>query len=260
LRPELRKSLTKLVKLLEAGGVDFGALGDDEPSTARPALDIGDLQRFDRHANAAAGAVRRSGAGTVVCIDPHDLGAFRVHIPKVADLDGIRFVHAVELLNGLVGAGRLRAKKPLRMRVAYHDPCTLGRLSEPFRPWNGELKKLKGQLVIYDPPRPVNRGTHGCYDPPRQLLRAIPGVELVEFHRRREGAFCCGGSEVVEAGGYGELVARTAAHRMEEARGVGAELVATACPRCESNLGAASGEPSIPVRNVIDLLADSLGV
>ncbi len=37
-------------------------------------------------------------------------------------------------------------------------------------------------------------------------------------------------------------------------------LVATACPHCESNLGAAPGERSIPVRNVIDLLAESLGV
>jgi Fe-S oxidoreductase len=46
---------------------------------------------------------------------------------------------------------------------------------------------------------------------------------------------------------------------MEEAQAVGAELVATACPHCESNLGAAPGEPSIPVRNVIDLLAESLG-
>jgi Fe-S oxidoreductase len=46
---------------------------------------------------------------------------------------------------------------------------------------------------------------------------------------------------------------------MEEARAVGAEIVATACPRCVSNLGAATGEDSIPVRDVIDLLAESLG-
>ena len=81
----------------------------------------------------------------------------------------------------------------------------------------------------------------------------------MEFHRRREGAFCCGGGDAVEAGGFGDLVANTAAHRMEEARAVGAELVATACPRCESNLTAAPSGHSIPVRNVIDLLAESLG-
>jgi Fe-S oxidoreductase len=106
----------------------------------------------------------------------------------------------------------------------------------------------------------VNRGTDGCYEPPRRLLRAIPGLEPVEFHRRREAAFCCGGGEAVEAGGYGELVSKTAAHRIEEARAVGAELVATACPRCESNLGAASSGSPIPVRSVIDLFAESLGV
>ncbi len=203
--------------------------------------------------------MRASGARTVICIDPHDLGAFRAHIPKVADLDGIRFVHAVEFLDELASAGRLRPGKPLRKRVAYHDPCRLGRLSEPYRAWSGEQKKVKGQLVIYDPPRPVNRGAEGCYEPPRRLLRTIPGLEPVEFHRRREGAFCCGGGDAVEAGGFGDLVANTAAHRMEEARAVGAELVATACPRCESNLTAASSGGSIPVRNVIDLLAESLG-
>jgi Fe-S oxidoreductase len=259
LLPECRASLENLVRLLDAGGVAFGALGDDEPSTARVALDIGDLERFDRHAKAAADAVRASGASTVICMDPHDLDTFRSHIPKVADLDGIRFLHAAEFLDEVASAGRLRLSGPLRKRVAYHDPCRLGRLSEPFKPWNGELVKVKGQLVIYDPPRPVNRGAEGCYEPPRRLLRSIPGVELVEFHRRREGAFCCGGGTAVEAGGYGDLVANTAAHRMEEAQAVEAELVATACPRCVSNLGAASSAHSIPVRNVIDLLAESLG-
>jgi Fe-S oxidoreductase len=258
--PDARKPLENLVHLLEAAGVAFGALGDDEPSTARVALDIGDVDRFDAHAMAASEALRQSGARTVICIDPHDLNAFRAHVPKVADLDGIRFVHAVEFLDELASAGRLRPGGPLRKRVAYHDPCTLGRLSEPFQAWSGELVKVKGQLVIYDPPRPVNRGTEGCYEPPRRLLRTIPGLEMVEFQRRREGAFCCGGSEVVEAGGYGDLVTRTSAHRMEEARALGAELVATACPRCESNLAAAKDEASIPVRNVIDLLAESLGV
>jgi len=260
LRPEQRGSLGNLVRLLEAGGVAFGALGDEEPSTARVALEIGDLVRFERFAKAAAEAVKRSGAKTVICADPHDLNAFRAHIPKVADLGAVRFVHAVEILDELASAGKLRPRKPLRKRVAYHDPCTLGRLSEPFKPWRGELKKVKGQLVIYDPPRPVNRGTDGCYEPPRRLLRAIPGLEPVELHRRREAAFCCGGGEAVEAGGYGELVSKTAAHRIEEARAVGAELVATACPRCESNLGAASRGSPIPVRNVIDLFAESLGV
>jgi Fe-S oxidoreductase len=260
LDPEPRGSLENLVRLLEAAGVAFAALGDDEPSTARVALDIGDLERFDGHARAAARAVRQSGARTVVCIDPHDLNAFRAHIPKVAPLDGVRVVHAVEFLDELASAGRLRPSQPLSSRVAYHDPCTLGRLSEPFQAWSGELVKVKGQLVIYDPPRPVNRGAEGCYEPPRRLLQSIPGLELVEFHRRREGAFCCGGDELVEAGGHGDLVAGTALHRMEEARAVGAELVATACPRCQSNLGAATGDDSIPVRNVIDLLAESVGV
>lgn len=258
LRRELRKSLGNVVRLLRAGAVDFGALGDEEPSTARVALDIGDEARFNRHALRVAKAVRRSGATTVICIDPHDLNALRAHVPKVEDLGAVKVVHVVEVLDQLVRKGTLNPTRRLDKRVAYHDPCTLGRLSEPFNPWRGVLKKVMGQLVIYDPPRPVTRGTHGCYEPPRRLLRAIPGLVQVEFERRRESAFCCGQGGAVEAGGYGELAERTAAHRMDEAAAVGAEIVATACPNCETALGAASGRHAIAVLNVIDLLAESV--
>jgi Fe-S oxidoreductase len=162
------------------------------------------------------------------------------------------------VLDRLVAEKKLVARRPLRARVAYHDPDTLGRLSEAFQHWDGEIKKLMGQLVVYDPPRPVNRGTYGVYDPPRRLLAAIPGVELVEFQRRREYTFSCADEGVLRAAGWDEFVDNTARHRMEEARDVGAEIVASACPNSEDNLAAVARDFSIRVANVVDLLHASV--
>jgi Fe-S oxidoreductase len=194
----------------------------------------------------------------VLCADALDFNALRAHVPKVVDLGSVKIVHAVELLDELIAEQKLVPRQPLRARVAYHDPDTLGRLSEPFREWSGELKKVMGQLVVYDPPRQVNRGTHGVYEPPRRLLSAIPGIELVEFQRRREYAFSCGDQGVLGAAGYGEFVRNTALHRMEEAREVGAEIVASACPSSEDNLAAVAQDFSIRVESAIDLLHASV--
>jgi len=253
-----RATLLNLVDLLRRAGVAFGLLGDEEPSTGRVALDIGDEQRFDRQAERVAAAIRASGAETVLCADALDFNTLRAHVPRAADLGGVKVVHAVELVDDLVQRRKLLPRRPLRSRVAYHDPETLGRLSEPYRPWHGKIEKLLGQLVVYDPPRQVNRGTHGVYQPPRRLLSAIPELELVEFERRREYAFSCGDQGVLGAAGYLEFVRNTALHRMEEAHEVGAEIVASACPSSEDNLRAVAEGFSIRVENLIALLHASV--
>ena len=253
-----RKTLLNLVDLLQRAGVSFGLLGDDEPSTGRVALDIGDEERFDRQAQRVAEAIRSSGAQTVLCADALDFNTLRAHAPKVVELGDVQVVHAVELLDQLVAEQKLVPRQQLAARVAYHDPDTLGRLSEPFQAWNGQIRKVMGQLITYDPPRHVNRGTHGVYDPPRRLLSAIPGVELVELQRRREYAFSCGDQGVLSAAGYAEFVRNTALHRMEEALEVGAEVVASTCPSSEDNLAAVAQDFSIRIENVINLLHASL--
>jgi Fe-S oxidoreductase len=251
-----RKTLLHLVDLLQRAAVPFGLLGDDEPG--RVALDIGDQERFDRQAERVAAAIRSSGAQTVLCADALDFSTLRAHLPKVVELGDVKIVHAVELLDQLVEEQKLVPFPLPAGRVAYHDPDTLGRLSEPFQRWNGRIRKVMGQLITYDPPRHVNRGTHGVYDPPRRLLSAIPGIELVEFQRRREYAFSCGDQGVLSAAGYAEFVRNTARHRMEEALEVGAEIVASACPSSEDNLAAVARDFSIRVENVVDLLHEAV--
>jgi Fe-S oxidoreductase len=66
------------------------------------------------------------------------------------------------------------------------------------------------------------------------VLKAIPGLELVEMERIREYAWCCGaGGGVVDA--YPEFSSWTAGERIVEAMSTGAEAIVSACPWCERN-------------------------
>ena len=92
-------------------------------------------------------------------------------------------------------------------------------------------------------------------------ISSIPGLSLVEMPRSREGALCCGGG----GGGIWSEVPiseRFAALRIKEARAVGAEVIATACPYCmvmfEDAIRALDAEDEICVRDVAELLAESV--
>ena len=124
-------------------------------------------------------------------------------------------------------------KKPLNLKVTFHDPCYLGR-------HNGE------------------------YDAPRELLRAIPGVELVEMGRCRENGYCCGGG-----GGGMWLDSFTKEHtrmrlserRVREAAEYGAEVLAVCCPFEVSRFEDAAkstGNDKLRVRDILELLDESM--
>ena len=259
LMPERRRTLLALIELLDAASVAFSVLGSEEPDCGTMALHVGDRSRFDRLAGDAIDALNASGAQEIVCADAEDYATLRSHFPRVGQLRP-RVRHAVELLDEEVASGRLRLRFPVASRVAYHDPCSLGRRSEPHRPWTGRERRNEDQLLVYDPPRPVNRGDRGCYDPPRRLLAAIPGLQLIELPRRREYSYCCGASGGVPEA-FPEMAQNAAQERLAEVNSTDAELLATACPRCEAHLGAIAGESEserLRVAGIYDLLARAL--
>jgi Fe-S oxidoreductase len=125
---------------------------------------------------------------------------------------------------------------------------------------DGVEKKIYGQAVVYEPPRPRYNGAQGVYQAPRDVLAAIPGLELVEMDRNREAAWCCGaGGACREA--YPEFSTWAAAERLEEAEATGAEALVSACSRCELNFAeaaAAAGSP-LAVHDVLELVWRALG-
>jgi Fe-S oxidoreductase len=165
----------------------------------------------------------------------------------------------VEFVDTLIRDGRLKFTRAVPMKVTYHDPCHLGRQGETYVPWNGKEKKIFGQAVVYDPPRPRYNGAFGVYEPPRRVLRAIPGLELVEMERNREAAWCCGaGGGAREA--FPDFSNWTAKERLEEAAATGAEAIVTACPWCERNFLDAlqNGGAKLKVLDVMQLVERAL--
>ena len=116
--------------------------------------------------------------------------------------------------------------KPVQKRVIYFDGCDMGRHA-------------------------------GIYDPPREILKAIPGLQLLEFDKTREQGQCCGGPLMSNDP---TLAGRIAEHRSREAADKGADAIATACPTCLINLrgGAKAAETKLDVQDVVSLLYRSV--
>ncbi|MCX8038108.1 MAG: (Fe-S)-binding protein, partial [Candidatus Sumerlaeia bacterium] len=137
-----------------------------------------------------------------------------------------RALHTLELFAEMLADGRLKPQKSLARRIAYLDGCDIGRHS-------------------------------GVYEAPRAVLRAIPGVVLVEFPAHHESSRCCGGPLMASAP---EMAADIAARRVREALEAGAEMIAVACPTCFINLkeGANRAGVKIEIQDVTGLLHRSL--
>jgi Fe-S oxidoreductase len=137
----------------------------------------------------------------------------------------------------MIKKGALKLINPINMRLTYHDSCSLSRLSEPWTPWEGE----RGLWGVTTPPINRRRGTNGVYQQPRDILKSIPGIQLVEMIRLRENAFCCGaGRGVKEA--FPDFAAWAAGQRLVEAKTVGAEAIVSTCPWCKNNFGQVLGK------------------
>jgi len=251
----------KLALLLSRAEVDLAILGDAEECCGMPAYWTGHRDVFSKIAADRAQRFDELGAETIVVASGSCLGAMRSKYPEYARGPRAHVVHATEFLARLIEEGKLPLPRPVGRKVTYHDPCYLGRQSEPPLVWKGEYRKTHGCMTYADPPREINRGTRGVFDPPRRILRAIRGLDFVEMARIREYAFCCGGGGGVPQA-YPDLARKTALHRLEEAAGVGAECLVTACHHCRENLSQAQ-QPvpgGLPVVDIIDLVYEASGI
>ena len=228
--PLARTTLT----MIKNAGVDVGIAGKEEVCCGGRAYEMGYKEELTRCAEQNMELFERSGAKTLVTSCAECYQAFKVLYYKIGKKLDLEVLHVTEYLDRLIKEGKIKLTRQVPMTVTYHDPCHLGRLGEPYIPWEGVEKKVLNQLYIYDPPKPWRRGTNGVYEAPRDVLRNIPGLRLVEMERIKEYAWCCGaGGGVKEA--YPDLATWTAQERIEEAKTTGAEAIVTACPWCGGN-------------------------
>ena len=196
------------VRLLEASDTPYTLLGEAASDLRAVGSLTGAADAWAGGAGELVGRVRAGGAHTVVTSCPSCYHAWRHHYARLVPDMGLEVFHTSELLLRAVQAGRLALAPVGDLAVTYHDPCDLGRRS-------------------------------GLYDAPRALLRAIPGLRLLEMRDRRENALCCGGGGNLESTAPG-LVELASARRLAQALETGASALVTACPQCRRALTAAA--------------------
>jgi Fe-S oxidoreductase len=245
------------VTVMKNAGVDIGIMGKDETCCGGRLYDMGYKGEFTKYAENNIEAWKAAGVKTVVTSCADGYHAFKRLYPALGFK--LEVLHTVEFIERLIKEGKIKFTKTVPMKVTYHDPCHLGRRGEPYVPWNGEEKKIRGQIVIYEPPKPRNNGALGVYESPRNVLKSIPGLELVEMERIREYAWCCGAGGGVKEN-YPDFSSWVAQERIEEAKSTGAEALVTACSWCERNfLDAISNNgDNIGVYDIIELVEQAL--
>jgi Fe-S oxidoreductase len=239
-------------KLLRAGGVAFKVMRGEEYCCGAPLWRTGQREAARKLAEHNLEAIRKQKVKTVIASCAECYGAFKGFYPRIAEPD-FEVLHISEVLAKLLQEGRLKPSKSVNMKATYHDPCLLGRLSERYVPWSGVIKPYG----YHEPPKQWRRGTNGVYDAPRQVLRAIPGIELIEMTRNEENAFCCGGGGGVPAA-FPDFALATARERMDEARSTGAEAIVSSCPFCQSSLEKAIEKSSFHYHDLCTLVAGTI--
>lgn len=238
------------ITLLRNAGIDVGIFGKEEACCGGQAYDMGYRGELSKYAQHNIEAWTNAGVKMVVTPCSDGYHAFKRLYPQV----GSKFevFHIVEFIERLLKEGKIKLSKIVPMTVTYHDPCHLGRRGEPYVPWSGIEKKVRGQIVLHEPRKPRYNGINGVYEPPREILRRIPGLKLIEMERIREFAWCCGSGGGVKFS-YPEFSLWTAGERVEEACTTGAEAIVTACGWCKRNFLDAVNENKMKMK-VYDIL------
>jgi len=226
-QPSGRSEAVSLAKIMQHVGEDFGILGESEKCCGLYAKDLGDRKEYDRLERENLQMIREAGVKKVVVACGSCLRVWKEY-PK-AMLAGVEVMHGVEYLAEKIKSGKIKFPKTTTAKVTYHDPCHLGR---------------------------------GCgvYEPPRTILKAIPGIELVEMPRHGRWAWCCaGGAGILEA--FPDFARWGREDRLKEASQTGAALLLTTSALCLRNLTASNKNPSSPqVQGLLDFVCQSLGL
>ena len=240
------------MRILAAAGVPFAVLDAEEWNDGNFLWRTGQAVAAAVTARHNIEVLHARGVKTVICSDAESLSVMRDFYPRIADLE-FTVLHITEVAAEALQAGRLRFTRRVERKVTYHDPCHLGRLSEPYVHWEGEIQAFNRHV----PAKTWRRGGAGVYDAPRTVLRAIPGLELVEMVRHAEASLCCGaGGGVAEA--FPEFAQWTARERLREAAATGAQSIVSAAPLCSCHLQEAVAGGMLSASDITQLIVDAL--
>ena len=219
-------------KLFHRLKIDFAILGNEEKCAGECGRLTWEPGLFETLMDYNMAVFQKYQFNRVVTSCPHAHNAFKNRYPAIGFNWGLE--HVTPFLAKYMDRLKPQLTRKTPHVVTYHDSCCLGRQNE-------------------------------FYEAPRQLLRAIPGVKLIEMVHNRTNAMCCGGGgggmwldTYFKAKGYERLSER----RVKEAAATGADVLAVSCPyeisRFEDALKVLGYDKRMIVRDVTELLAEAM--
>ncbi len=224
----LKRVARATASILTKAGLDFGILGQEENCCGESIRKTGDEELFKRLARENIKTFIEHGVKKILVSSPHCYHTFKNEYPEFRV--NFEIIHISSLLRDLIAGGKILPQRHIPKKVAYHDPCYLGR-------------------------------HNGIYDEPRQVLKAVPGLSLLELPDFRQDSLCCGGGggriwmETPKGERFSDI-------RLEQAVEAGADVLATSCPYCitnfeDSRLNLNLSE-RLEVKDLTEIIADSL--
>jgi len=224
--PRSKKVAVATATILKKAGVQFGILGPQENCCGESIRKTGDEEVFRRLARENIKTFIDNGVKKILVSSPHCYHTFKNEYPDF--MVHFEVIHMSQLLATLIREGRIDLKGEYAKKVTYHDPCYLGR-------------------------------HNGIYDEPREVLKSVPGLQLSEMPDCRVDSLCCGGGggrvwmETQKGERFSDL-------RIEQGIGLGAEVLATACPYCitmfEDSRVTMGVDDKIEVKDITEIIAD----
>ncbi len=218
-------------KILNAVGVDFAILGNEESCTGDPARRAGNEFVFQMTALQNIETLNMYQVKKIVTACPHCFNTLKNEYPALGG--NYEVVHHTQYLQELINEGRLKLSGGGAFKgkkITYHDSCYVGRVN-------------------------------GIYNIPRELLAELD-VDLVEMKRCKTNGLCCGagGAQMFKEDEEGDK--RINIERIEEAIDTGASVVAANCPFCltmlSDGLKAKEKQEDIMVYDLSEMILDRL--
>lgn len=188
------------LRLLNHAKIPF-SLQSNERCCGRDLLLLGDTEKFLALAQVNFDEFSKRGVKEIITSCPECYYTLKVDYPKFLKNWNITVKHMTEVLSPLIENGQLVLGKNTK-KATYHDPCTLGRYSRMFKQ-------------------------------PRSVLESISGLELVEMVDSHEKALCCGANPWAYCGSVNKQIQK---ERLAQAKATGADVLVTACPKCQIHL------------------------
>jgi Fe-S oxidoreductase len=223
-----QKIALSLSKIMNEAGISFAIFGNKEKNSGDTPRRVGNEFLFQELAAKNVDLFKKHNIKKMITIDPHAYNTFKNEYREFGV--ELEVYHHTELLAQWLKEGKITPKYEVNETITYHDSCYLGRYNDVF-------------------------------EPPREILKAIPGVTLVEMERNRQNGMCCGAGGGLmwteEKTGTRMNVART-----EQALAVNPTVISSGCPYCLTMMSdgtkAKEAEDRVKTFDVVEVLERSL--